>query len=74
MMTGVSDLMSMGASRTPGELIARQAKLMSTLTQAVLSTSQLAVPAARIAEAGLRPIHAKATANARRLSHRKKAI
>jgi methionyl-tRNA synthetase len=71
MMTGMSDWMSLGASRTPHELIERQAKLMRTLTDAVLSTSQLAVPAARIAEAGLSPIHAKATANARRLSRHK---
>jgi len=70
MMTGVSDWMSLGASRTTDEMIARQAKLMRTLTEAVLSTSQLAVPAARMAEAGLQPIHAKATANARRLNRR----
>lgn len=71
MMAGVNDWMSLGASRTQDELLARQAKLMHTLTAAVLSTSQLAVPAARIAEAGLKPIHAKATANARRLNRRK---
>jgi len=68
MMTGVNDWMSLGASRTSDELIARQAKLMHTLTEAALSTSQFAVPAVKIAEAGLKPIHAKATANARRLN------
>ncbi len=67
LMTGVGDWMALGASRTPDELIERQAKLMQTLTEAALSTTQLTVSAARVAEAGLSPIHARATANARRL-------
>lgn len=72
MMSGVHDWVALGASRTPDELIERQAKLMQTLAQAAaLSTSQLALPVARLAEAGLAPIHAKATANARRLGRSK---
>jgi len=67
MMTGVNDWISLGASRTTDELIERQAKLIQTMTQAALSTTQLTVSAARVAEAGLSPIHARATANARRL-------
>ena len=70
MMTGVNDMLAVGTSRTPDELIERQAKLMQTLTEAALSATQLALPAVRLAEAGLRPIHAKATANARRLAGR----
>ncbi len=67
LMTGIGDWMALGASRNTDELIERQAKLIHTLTQAALSTTQLTVSAARVAEAGLSPIHARATANARRL-------
>ena len=62
--------MSLAGSRTPSQLIARQAALARALGQSAVSMADLSKDAARLAHRGLKPIHAKATANARRLGKR----
>lgn len=64
-------LMLFAGSRTLPQVIDRQAKLMHTISRSAASTSQLAEAAARITKHGLKPIHSRATANAKRLARLK---
>jgi hypothetical protein len=70
MMTGTAALMSLAASRSSGQSITRQAKLAKTLSRSAITASELSDSTARLARRGLKPIHARATANARRLGKR----
>jgi len=70
MMTGAAAVMSLAASRTAGQAMVRHAKLVRTMTQSAGTSAQLAVAAARLAQHGLKPIHSRATANAKRLGKR----
>jgi hypothetical protein len=70
MMTGAAAMMSLAVSRTPGQAMARQAKLVRTMTQFAGTTAQLSGAAARLAQHGLKPIHSRATSNAKRLGRR----
>jgi len=62
--------MSLASSRTPTQLIARQAALARAVAQSAISMADVAKNATKLAHRGLKPIHAKATANARRLGKR----
>ena len=62
--------MSLASSRTPTQLIARQAALAQAVAQSAVSMADVAKNATKLAHRGLKPIHAKATANARRLGKR----
>ncbi len=55
-------------SRTPQEAVERQGKLAEALTQLAASLMAFGSAGAQLAESGLKPIHATATANARRLA------
>jgi hypothetical protein len=70
MITGAAAVMSLAASRTAGQAMARHAKLVRTMTQSAATTAQLSGAAARLAQRGLKPIHSRATANAKRLGKR----
>ena len=70
MMTGAAAVMSLAASRTAGQAMARQAKLVRTMMQSTATTAQLFGSATRLAQRGLNPIHSRATANAKRLGRR----
>ena len=63
-------LLSLASSRTPSQLIARQAALARALGQSAVSMADVSKSAAKLARRGLKPIHAKATANAKRLRKR----
>jgi hypothetical protein len=63
-------LMSVASSRTPSQLIARQASLARALGQSVVTIADVSKDATKLAHRGLKPIHARATANARRLGKR----
>ncbi len=68
MLTGTAAIISLAASRTPGQSAARQTKLVrDTITHSAVATSQLSKSVARIAHRGLKPIHSRATGNAKRL-------
>jgi hypothetical protein len=70
MMRGAAAVMSLAASRTAGQAMARHAKLVRTMTQSAATTAQLSGAAARLTQCGLKPIHSRATANAKRLGTR----
>ena len=61
-------LLSLAASPTVQQSVARQAELARTLRRSAASASRLGTAGARVAHRGLQPIHAAATANARRLT------
>jgi hypothetical protein len=59
--------MGLAGSRTLPQWMAGQATLARSLSQSAHSASRLSDAAARMASKGLKPIHARATANAKRL-------
>jgi hypothetical protein len=70
MLAGATVMMSLAASRTAGQSIRRQAKLVRTMTRSAIVAPPLSGSAARLAQRGLKPIHSRAIANARRLRKR----
>jgi hypothetical protein len=72
MMTATAAIISVAASRTPGQSVARQTKFVrDTMSHSAVATSQLSKSAARLANRGLKPIHSRATGNAKRLAKRR---
>jgi len=67
---GTAALTALAASRTPAQVIARQAALARALRRSAGSMAGATKSATRLAQRGLKPIHAKATANAKRLRKR----
>lgn len=61
---------SLASSRTPRQLIARQAALARALGQSAVAMADVSKDVTKLAHRGLKPIHAKATANAKRLAKR----
>ena len=70
MLQSSAAFMALAGSRTPGQIIARQATLARAVGRSAVSLAGASKDAARIAQRGLKPIHAKATANAKRLAKR----
>jgi hypothetical protein len=70
MMNATTAFMSLAASRTPAQFVARQARLAETVARSALTAADLATSTARLAKRGLKPVHTRATANARRLRKR----
>lgn len=68
MLASAADAFALATSMTAGQALARQAKLVKTLTRGAASATTLTNAAARVAHRGLKPIHARATANAKRLA------
>lgn len=60
--------LAVAASRTPQQAAERQAALAGAIGSAAGAMTELGSAGVRIASGGLRPIHARATANARRLA------
>lgn len=67
MLAGATAMMSLAGSRTLGQFVGRQASLMRTLSESMAPASDLSEATARLVQSGLKPIHSRATANARRL-------
>ena len=67
-LQGTTDFFSMAGSITPAQAAARSDAFVQTATRTATAASQLSGVAARIAREGLKPIHAAATSNARRLA------
>ncbi|MEP7062890.1 MAG: polyhydroxyalkanoate granule-associated phasin [Betaproteobacteria bacterium] len=61
---------SLASSRSIGQALARQAKLARTMGEAPLSAGETAAAAARVVARGMAPLHARSTANSRRLAKR----
>lgn len=71
LMTLSAALMSLASSRTAGQSIARHTYLVRAMTDSAATASTISASALRLAHDGLRPIHARATANARRLARKR---
>ncbi len=67
MVTGSAAVASLAASRDFGQFVARHVKLVKAMSRATTTTHAWSGSTARLAQRGLKPIHARATANARRL-------
>lgn len=59
--------LALAASRNPAEAFASHTRLVQSAAQVAASLGQAGEVGAHLAQQGLEPIHAKATANARRL-------
>ena len=68
MLSGTSALMSLMCSRSPAQFVARQAALVRAMNGSASTSASLS--AARLARGALKPFHARATANAKRLGKR----
>jgi hypothetical protein len=72
MLSGATGMMTLAASRTAAQVLARQSRLVrDTLSGSAAASSKLSRSAAQIADRALRPVHARATANARRLGRKR---
>ena len=72
-MTGATGTLSLAMSHDPLQSSRRQAKLVrETVSNSTSAASQLADTMVMVADQGLKPIHSRATANARRLAKLKK--
>jgi len=65
---GATALFGIATSLSPEQAISHGNRLMNAATRSVANASQMSSAGARIVQRGLRPIHAKATSNERRLS------
>jgi hypothetical protein len=71
MLTGATAMMSLASSRTTGQSVARQARLVrDTMGNSAVATSQLSTSAARLIKKGFKPVHSRAKGNAKRLAKR----
>jgi len=61
-------LMALATSITPAQAVVRGEAFIAATTRAAATATQLSSAGARMAQRSLKPIHAKATSNARRLS------
>jgi hypothetical protein len=70
-MAAASSMLSLTASRTPRQAFQRQARFIgNSASRSSVTLSQLSGSAARLAQHGLKPIHSRATKNAKRLNRR----
>lgn len=70
-MAAATALTSLASSRTPGQSLGQQVKFLGdTATASALVASRLSSSTAKLAHHGLKPIHSRATRNARRLGKR----
>lgn len=67
MMRATTELTALVVSRNASQFSARQARLMRTLARSAKHAADLPQLSIRLAGYGLKPIHGRATANARRL-------
>jgi hypothetical protein len=65
---GAVALFSLSTSTTPAQIETHGRALAGAATRSVATMTQLSSAGARIAQRGLKPIHAKAASNARRLA------
>jgi hypothetical protein len=65
---GAAALAGLATSLTPAEALAQGHRLLDLGTRATVTASQMSSAGARVVQRGIKPIHAKAVANARRLA------
>jgi hypothetical protein len=67
MLTATTDMLSLAGSRTPSQAVARQAKLIRTLRRYAPTPASVSSATASLTRAAMKPVHVRATRNARRL-------
>ena len=67
-LSGATAWVGLATSLTPAQAAAHSHELFSAGNRAVATVTQIGSAGARVVQRGLKPIHAKATANARRLA------
>jgi hypothetical protein len=67
-MGSVTALFALAGSTTPAQAITHHSEFVDAATRSAATVSQMSSASALAAQRGLRPIHAKATSNARRLA------
>jgi hypothetical protein len=67
-LAGAVAMVSLATSTNPTQISMHARALVSAATRSAATLSQLSSAGARIAQRGIKPIHAKASANARRLA------
>lgn len=73
MVAGTAGIMSVAAAKTMAQSSKAQAEFVrDTMSSSAKAASQLADSVVRIAHHGLKPVHSRATANAKRLAKHKK--
>ena len=71
MLAGSAALVSIAASRTAAQSIARQSRFVdATMTSSVVAASQLSTSAAQLARRVSAPVHKRVSGNVRRLAKR----
>jgi hypothetical protein len=68
MMKSSGALLSLASSTSISQSLSRQAELGRVIAQSAKMNAELTHSAAKVAHHGLKPIHSRATANARRLA------
>jgi hypothetical protein len=68
MMKGSTAMLSLATSTTFGQSLSQQARLAKVLTESANANTELSHSALKIAAHGLKPIHSRATSNAKRLA------
>jgi hypothetical protein len=66
---GAAALAGLATSLTPAEALAQGNRLLDLGARATVTASQMSSAGARVIQRGIKPIHAKAVANARRLAN-----
>jgi hypothetical protein len=73
LLAGTAGMMALATSPSPAQSTRLQAKIVQeTVSNSATAASQLADTVVRVADQGLKPIHTRATANAKRLAKLKK--
>jgi hypothetical protein len=71
MLSASAALMSIATSRTAGESVGRQSKLVrDTMTHSVVAAAKLSSSTAKVARSALKPVHSRVSGNVRRLGKR----
>lgn len=65
-----NDALSLATARTPGAFVAHQAALGRSLVAGTAQAAKLSAEAATLTSKGLKPVHKRASANAKRLKKR----
>lgn len=67
MLHGSSAMLALASSRSVEQMTQNQARFVRTMARSAIATSRLSGTPASLVDRGLAPIHARATANAKRL-------
>jgi hypothetical protein len=70
MLTATTNMLSLAGSRTPLQAVGRQARLARTLRRSAPTPASISSAMASLARVAIKPVHSRATRNAKRLYRR----